>query len=169
MTTLLLPNSELVAAGWLASIPGWSPAMVGTTLPRIGSQGPLPSWATTGFATVAVVGGTPAGLMPVAEPVVSINLWAVNATVAGAPTGPINVSNKPPWGKVSQLAEQIRVAAYVLDKNSARSVAMPVAGYAHASVMGAELLTEPRRMPSDVASYARFQMEIRLTWAAGSQ
>lgn len=166
MTTLLLPNSELVAAGWLASIPSWSSAMVGTTLPRIGTT--LPSWATTGFATVAVVGGTPGALMAVAEPVVSINLWAVNATQSGGPAGPINVSNKPPWGHAAQLAEQIRQAAYVLDKSSGRAVAMPVPGYAHAAVMGAQLLTEPRRMPADVASYARFQMEIQLRWVAGS-
>lgn len=169
MSTLKLPNSELVAAGWLASISGWSSAVVGTTLPRLASQGPLPSWATTGFATVAVVGGTPAALMPVAEPVISINCWAVNASVAGAPTGPINVSNKPPWGDAAQLAEQIRAAAYVLDKNTARSVAMPVPGYAHATVMGAQLLIEPRRMPADIAGYARYQMDVRLTWAAGRQ
>jgi hypothetical protein len=169
VSALLLPNSELVAAGWLAAIPGWSSAMVGTTLPRIGSQGPLPAWAATGFATVAVVGGTPGALMPVAEPVVSINCWAVNASVAGAPTGPINVSNKPPWGHASQLCEQIRQAAYTLDKGAGRSVAMPAPGYAHAAVTGAQLLTEPRRLPADLAGYARFQMEIQLRWVAGSQ
>src|SRR5207248_7092389 len=59
VSTLLLPDSELVASGWLAAIPGWSSAMVGTTLPRLGPNGPLPDWATTGFVTVVVVGGTP--------------------------------------------------------------------------------------------------------------
>lgn len=168
MSTLLLPNSELVAAGWLAEIPGWSSAMVGTTLPRIGSTGPLPAWVTTGFATVAVVGGTPASHAPQAQPVLSINCWAVNATGTGAQGAPINVSNKPPWGKAAQLCEQIRAAAYVLDKGMGRAVAMPVPGYAPAAVLSALLLNEPRRLPSDIASYARYQMEIQLVWVAGS-
>lgn len=168
MTTLLLPNSELVACGWLAEIPGWSSAMVGTTLPRMPSSGPLPAWATAGFATVAVVGGTPGALMASVEPVVSINCWAVNATGSGTAGAPINVQNKPPWGKAAQLAEQIRAAAYTLDKSGGRSVAMPASGYAHAAVLGAQLLTEPRRMPADLAGYARFQMEIQLRWVAGS-
>lgn len=169
MSTLLLPNSELVASGWLAAIPGWSSAMVGTTLPRIGSSGPLPSWVATGFATVQVVGGTPGALMASAEPVVSINLWAVNATQTGGPAGPVNVSNKPPWGDAAQLAEQIRQAAYTLDKGAGRSVAMAAPGYAHAAVTGAQLLTEPRRLLADIAGYARYQMEIQLRWVAGSQ
>jgi hypothetical protein len=168
VSTLLLPNSELVAAGWLAAIPGWSSAMVGTTLPRMGKSGPLPAWVATGFATVAVVGGTPASHSPQAEPVVSVNCWAANATGGGAASAPINVSNKPPWGKAAQLAEQIRQAAYTLDKGFGRGVAMPVPGYAHAAVTSALLLSEPRRMPSDIASYARYQFEIQLTWVAGS-
>jgi hypothetical protein len=168
VSTLLLPNSELVAAGWLAEIPGWSSAMVGTTLPRIPSAGPLPTWVSAGFATVAVVGGTPASHSPQAEPVVSVNCWAVNATGDGTPGAPINVSNKPPWGKAAQLCEQIRAAVYVLDKGTGRAVSMPAPGYAHAAVTSAQLLTEPRRMPADIAGYARFQMEIQLVWVAGS-
>lgn len=167
MSTLLLPDSELVASGWLAAIPGWSSAMVGTTLPRLGPNGPLPDWVDTGFVTVAVVGGTPASHVPQAEPVLSVNCWAVNASCAG-PGQPINVQNKPPWGRASQLAEQIRAAAYVLDKGIGRGVTMPVPGYAHAAVTSALLLTEPRRMPSDMAGYARYQLDIQLTWVAGS-
>lgn len=167
MSTLLLPDSELVTQGWLAAIPGWSTAMVGTTLPRLGPTGPMPAWVDTGFVTAAVVGGTPASHAPQAQPVMSINCWAVTATCAG-PGQPINVKNKPPWGRASQLAEQIRAAAYVLDKGFGRGVTLPVPGYAHAAVHSALLLTEPRRLPADLAGYARYQLDIQLTWVAGS-
>ena len=167
MTTLLLPDSELVAQGWLAAIPGWSSAMVGTTLPRLGPVGPLPAWVSTGFVTVAVVGGTPASHVPQAQPVLSISCYAVNAKCAG-PDQPISTSTKPPWGRASQLAEQIRAAAYVLDKGAGRAVSMPVPGYAHAAAQSALLLSEPRRVPADIASYARYQFDLQLTWVAGS-
>lgn len=167
MTALLLPDSELVAQGWLAAIPGWSAAMVGTTLPRLGPTGPMPDWVTTGFVTVGVVGGTPASHVPQAQPVLSVNCWAVNAKCSGSGQ-PINVSAKPPWGDASQLSRQIVAAVYVLDKGAGRAVAMPVPGYAHAAAQSALLLTEPRRMTSDMAGYARYQLDVQLTWVAGS-
>lgn len=167
MTALLLPDSELVTQGWLAAIPGWSTAMVGTTLPRIGPTGPMPDWVATGFVTVGVVGGTPASHVPQAQPAMSVNCWAVNATCAG-PGQPINVKPRPPWGDASQLAQQIRAAVYTLDKGPGRAVAMPVPGYAHAAVMSALLLTEPRRVPADPAGFARYQFDLQLTWVAGS-
>lgn len=169
MTLLLLPNSELVAAAWLAAVPGFTTAMVGTTLPRMPASGPLPAWIGTGFVTVGpVVGGTPGTNMPLAEPVVSVNCWAVNATKTDGSGASINVSTKPPWGRAAQLAEQIRAAVYTLDKGAGRQVVMPVPGYARATVNGAQLLSEPRRMPSDPASYARFQFELQLFWIGGT-
>lgn len=169
MTTLLLPNSELVACGWLSAVPGFTAAMVGTTLPRIPGAGPLPDWIGTGFVTVGpVVGGTPGGYMPTAEPVLSISCYAANATGTGLPGAPINVSTKPPWGRAAQVAERIRAAVYTLDKGPGRQVAMPVPGYAHATVTGAQMLSEPRRMPSDPASYARYQFDLQLFWIGGT-
>jgi len=167
MTTLLLPNSELVACAWLAQISGWNTGMVGTTLPRIGPTGPLPDWIAAGFVTVGVVGGTPGSHVPLAEPALSVNCWAVNATCAGIGQ-PINVSPRPPWGKAAQLAEQIRYAVYVLDRGIGRHVAMAVPGYAGAAVMSALMLTEPRRVPADIAGYARFQFDLQLDWVTGS-
>jgi len=167
MTTLLLPNSELVACAWLAQVPGWTSAMVGTTLPRIGPVGPMPDWVATGFVTVAVVGGTPGSHAPLAEPALSVNCWAANATCAGAGK-PINVSQRPPWGKAAQLAEQIRHAVYVLDRGLGRGVAMSVPGYAGAAVMSALMLTEPRRVPADIAGHARWQFDLQLDWVTGS-
>lgn len=163
--TLLLPNSELVARAWLATIPGITGAMVGTLLPRI-SESVLPGWAATGFLTVAVVGGSPHAYVPLAQPAVSVNCWAVAATQA-LPGGPVTVSNKPPWGKANQLAELVRQAVDPLQRGlSAKQVSMPVPGYGRAAVRSALMLTEPRRLPSDVAAYARFQFELLLHWSA---
>ena len=165
--TLLLPNSELVALAWLAAVPGLSAAMVGTTLPRLPATGALPGWVTTGFVTAAVVGGSPDAWMPQAQPVIAVNCWAVNAAGNGTPGAPINAGTKPPWGKAAQLCEQIRAAAYMLNRSGAvRQVALGVAGYAHAAVQSAVLLSEPRRMPSDPASYARFTFDMQLFWFA---
>jgi len=165
VTTLLLPNSELVALAWLASVPGFTTAMVGTMLPKLPGSGTMPGWVATGFVTAAVVGGSPDAWMPQAQPVIGVNCWAVNATQTGGPTGPINPATKPPWGKAAQLGEQIRGAAYTLNRSgAARQVAMPVTGYAHAAVQSAVLLTEPRRVPGDVGSYARFTFDMQLFW-----
>jgi hypothetical protein len=162
--TLTLPNSELVACAWIATVPGFTSAMVGTTLPSI--QKTLPAWVSTGFITVMVVGGTPGAYMPQAAPVVQVDCWAVNATQVGV-GGPINVATKPPWGTANGLAEQIRAASYGLNKSAGgRRLAMPVAGYAHAAVQSAQLMSEPRRLPADPASYARYQFDLQLFWVA---
>jgi hypothetical protein len=167
MTILLLPNSELVACAWLAQVPGWNAGMVGTTLPRIGPAGPLPDWIVAGFVTVTVVGGTPGSHVPQANPVLSVSCWAANATCKGIGQ-PINVSPRPPWGKAAQLAEQIRHAAYLLDKGIGRYVAMTPPGYAGAAVVSALLLSEPRRIPADIAGFARYQFDLQLTWVTGA-
>lgn len=167
MTTLLLPNDELVCLGWLATIPGFTPAMVGTTVPRMPSSGPMPAWVASGFLAAAVVGGSPDPYMPQGAPVLEVNAWCVNATQAGGPSGPVNVATKPPWGKAQQLAQQVWQASYLLNRSGAsRQVAMPVAGYAHAAVQSAVVLSTPRRMPSDFASYARYTFDLQLFWFA---
>lgn len=162
MSTLLLPNTELVTLAWLALVPGFTNAMLGTTLPRDEM-----SWTATGFVKVGpVVGGSPNPYNPQANPVIGIDCYAVTASKASPSAAP-TVSNKPPWGKAAQLAEQIRQAAYaLLYAAGPRHVAMPVPGYAHANIQGVSLVTEPRRMPGDAASYARYTFDLRLTWVA---
>jgi hypothetical protein len=165
--TLLLPNSELVALGWLALVPGFTTAMLGMTLPRIPGSGTLPAWIASGFVQVPfVVGGSPDPYSTQARPVVQVSCWAANAK-QDVPGGPIATSNKPPWGKANQLAEQIRAAAQsLMFSGTPRNVAMPMPGYAHANVQSAWLLTEPRRIPSDMAGYAHFSFDLQLTWIA---
>lgn len=160
--TLLLPTSRLVACGWLiAAVPGFTAAMVGTTLPQDPTK-----WYQTGFVEVGpVVGGTPDSYVPLSNPVLSIHCWGVNLTQPLPPTGKPNVSNKPPWSRTAQLGEQIKKAAQTVQyTGSARQVSMPATGYAHASVQAAVLLTEPREALGDVASYAHFQFDMQFSW-----
>lgn len=164
--SLLPPNSELVACAWLAAVPGFSSAMIGTTLPNLPSKGTVPAWVATGFLKVLVVGGSPHAFVPQAQPVVGITCYAVNVTQVGA-NGPINVATKPPWDRAALLGEQIRQAAYPLNKSAAgRVLSMPVPGYARAAVQSAVVLTEPRRVPSDFASYAQYTLDVQLSWVA---
>jgi hypothetical protein len=156
------PTSVLVARAWLALIPGITPAMTGTSLPRIGTN-TLPNWCGTGFLTVQTVGGSPDIETLRAMPVVSVKCWAVNATQPAA-GGPVAVQAKVPWARSEQLAEMIRHASYPLQRAYApRLVTMPVAGYAQASIQGAYLLTEPRPL-QDPAGYACHQVDVQLTW-----
>jgi len=116
-----------------------------------------------------VVGGTPEALIPVARPVLSVHCWGVNGTPSykdGNPNPAWSWSNKPPWNRTAQLAEQIRAAALrtSYDGGLTKQVPMLAGGYAHAYVHAAYLLTEPRRIPGDVASYAHFQFDLQLVW-----
>lgn len=151
MTTLQHATTDLVACTWLASLPGFSPAMVGTTLPRPDGDGVL-SWASTGFVQVtAVVGGTPEMYVPLASPVIQIDCWATQAD-----------SDLPPWAKANALAENIRWGC--LDPANFQRAITLRSGYAQARMKSAYLLTEPRRVPGDEADYARYLVNLTLNW-----
>ncbi|MGH3438865.1 MAG: hypothetical protein ACRDRN_20640 [Sciscionella sp.] len=159
-TTLALPTTRLVAAGWIAYALDVGSSMVGLTLPQDASK-----WYQSGFIEVGpVVGGTPDPYVPMRKPVVSVHCWGVGGTQS-APGAPLNLSNKPPWNRTAQLAERIAAAAQsMITSGAARQVAMLAAGYAHATVHSARLLTEPREVFSDAASYAHYQFDIALLW-----
>ncbi len=164
MTTLYAPTSRLTAVGWLiAAVPGFTAAMVGTKLPQDPSK-----WTATGFVEVGpVVGGTPEPLLPVAKPVVSVHCWGVNGTQAytdGSPNPVWSWSNKPPWARTAQLCEQIRAAALATKYSGPKQVAMPTSGYAHAYVSVASLVSEPREVFGDVASYAHYVFDLEVIW-----
>lgn len=143
----LHPTSELVAVAWIKTIAGINPSNVATTLPQSTT-----SWSTDGFVQVSTVGGTPGLYLPVAAPAVSVDCWAVNPS-----------SGRPPWGKANQLAESIRAAVY--DPEHVQQLVTGFPGdYNDARVLGAWLLTEPRRMRDDDASYARYTFDLSLNW-----
>lgn len=142
-------NSELVAVAWLQGADGMEDGQVATTLPA-----DTTTWAAHGFVQVPmVVGGTPQLHHALREPVVQVDVWAVNPS-----------SGKPPWGKAASLMELIVAATYDIDRMQ-RTLTLPT-GYPQARVMTAHLITEPRRIPADNASYARYSADLALHWIA---
>jgi hypothetical protein len=153
----LVPDDELVAVAWLASIPGFTRAMVDTQLPPgVNPDGSTAAWIGTGFITVAVAGGGPDPLLPVDRPVLQVDCWA---TVPG--------SNKPPWRKAAALASAIRYATR--DRiRTPRPLSTTINGaeYPLAVVQSAYLATAFRRLYDDEGDYAHYQGDLALNWIA---
>lgn len=150
------PTTDLVAAAWVLSIPGFMGDGAGTQLPADDT-----TWAAHGYVVLPVtVGGTPHSTAPVRRPVVQAECWAC---VPG--------SSKPPWGKAAALAEQIRLATY--DRRTfgrALQIASNGVPFAGAKVLAARMLTEPHRVYGDQADYAGVIFNLAFTWvAAGEQ
>lgn len=140
-------NTELVAVAWLAGIDGIDSDQVATMLPDDNT-----TWAASGFVqVVGVVGGSPAVDYALAQPVVQVDLWAVNPS-----------SSKPPWGKASHLGELIRYGCH--DEAGKRDLAPVKTGYGNVRVEEVNLETEPRRVPADEGSYARYTCELSIKW-----
>lgn len=150
----LSPSDEMVAAAWIGSIPGLSPAMVGEQLPPDVVDGTVAAWVATGFVTVSVVGGTPDDLLPVNRPVVQVDCWATRPG-----------SNKPPWPDANAIALAIRRATWDRYRIS-RPLAISVNGVAYPSavVRSAYMATSFRRIYDDQGDYARYQADLALTW-----
>ena len=148
-------TDEVVAVAWIASIPGLSSAMVGTQLPDpVDANGMRAPWLTTGFVTVAVVGGTPGDMLPVNRPVIQVDCWT---SVPG--------SNKPPWLMAAALASAIRRATW--DRYTiARPLAITANGvvYPSAVVQSAYMATSFRRTYDDPGDYAQYQGDLALSW-----
>lgn len=138
------PNAELVAVAWVKSVPGVDPTKVATSLPADTSV-----WSATGFVQVGVVGGSPNVDTPLFAPVVQVDCW----------TNAVN-SNKPPWGQAHALAGAIMWATY---RHEPTTVAMPE-NYHPARLLSVYGLSEPRRIPSDTAGYARVQFDLAMVW-----
>lgn len=146
----LHPDTDLVACAWIRSIPGLVADGVATQLPSDETK-----WAANGFVVVPLqVGGTPHSTMPLRRPVVQVECWG---TVPG--------SDKLPWGIPTQLCEQIRMGC--LDRNTfSRLLPITANGvtYPSARVLSAKMLTEPRRIWSDIGDYAGKQFDLALQW-----
>ena len=78
MSLQLRATPELVATAWLKTVVG---DRVATTLPKDNT-----SWSASGFCTLVTAGGTPNLYVPLREPVIGVDCWAVNPQ-----------SQKPPW------------------------------------------------------------------------
>lgn len=143
----LSPNSELVAVAWLKGVPGLDPSKVATSRPRDNT-----SWAETGFVQVGDAGGSPDRDIPMRRPVMSLHLWGSPSTQSG----------KPPWNRAAALGEAI-LADCQLHQPRDVSALLP-AGYRGARVMSAYALTEVRRTPGDLTSFAHFQLDLQLHW-----
>ncbi len=141
-----LPNSELVAAAWLALVPGIPAGKVATSLPADTST------FSDGFVTVAVVGGSPDPDIPMRRPVIQVDCWV---STAG--------NSKPRWSRANDLAELVRAASYPPSSATAVRVS-PRTGYDDARVWGAYLLTEPRRVEGDPNRHARFTFDMQFHW-----
>lgn len=154
-TPPLEATDELVAVAWLASAPGLSPVMVGTTLPPdINPDGSPAPWLKTGYITVSVVGGNPDPLLPVSRPVIQVDCWA---TVPG--------SNKPPWNLAAALSRAVLRATW--DRHRIPRALTPTAGgvtYPTAVVQSATIATTFRRMYDDDADYAHLSGDLHLSW-----
>jgi len=151
----LLVNDEQAAAAWIGSIPGFTPAMVAPQLPPdANTDGSPAAWLTTGFITVSVAGGSPDPAVDVRKPVIQADCWAATPG-----------SNFPPWPDAAILAEQIRFACHNR-QTIHRPLMITQAGvvYPGAIVLGAWVMTEPRRVYDDAGDYARYSMDIQMHW-----
>ena len=137
MTLQMRATPELVATAWLKTVVG---DRVATTLPKDNA-----SWAASGFCTLVLAGGTPNMYVPLRDPAMGVECWAFNAD-----------SQKPPWNKAAALAEAV-LAACQDHEAIAQTVALP-AGYPAAQVKSAYVTGEPRRIPDDPSSYARYSI-----------
>ena len=151
------PTSDLVAVAWLAGVPGLSSAMVSTNLPQ-----DFTTWAANGFVTSNVIAGAPDLYLPIRQPIVQVDCWAVNPN-----------SGKPPWGKANHLAELVRanVEGDRRVTNIQRLLSFPQGDYYGANVLEVIMQTEPQRglIPGftptgDEASYAHYMFDLELHW-----
>ncbi|WP_393075272.1 hypothetical protein [Streptomyces sp. LN704] len=140
-TPTLHATPELVTTAWLISIVG---DRVATTLPKPGPDGL--SWADGGFVTHVVAGGSSNIYVPLRTPVMGVSCWAANPD-----------SQKPPWGKASNLAETI-VAACLDHPNVPRTALALPGGYPDVQVKSAYTVGDPRRITDDASSYARYDI-----------
>jgi hypothetical protein len=147
VTTMLIPVTDIVAMALIRSIFGIDPTKVGTTLPKN-----VNNWAD-GFVQVVTVGGTPNIYVPLDGSVVAVSCWATNIG-----------SGKPPWGKANQLAAIIQRDC-IKHETYPRTLDLTMFGnYLPARVHSAYFVTEPHRIPSDEASYARYDGDLQINW-----
>lgn len=141
-------NTELVAVAWLGGVSGLTSSMVATSLPKDNA-----SWSASGFVTVRTSGGSPGLYVPMREPVVTLDFWAVKPG-----------SSKPPWFQAAALAELAEAGTRASDAQ--RAVTLP-SGYNSAHVYSAYFVQEPRRAYGDQGDYAHYVADMAMHWVDG--
>lgn len=145
----IAPSNEQVAVAWLKSAVPFLGSRVATELPQDNT-----TWSASGFTTVSAVGGTPNSEIPWERPVLSLDFW-------GASPG----SGRPPWGLTATMASAVKEA--VRDhENVPRTLTGFPAAFTSAAVRTVVLRTEPRRVPSDLADYAHYTMDLEINWVS---
>lgn len=150
MAVILLPNSELVCISYLQTMPGVTADVIATQPPQDESQ-----WSANGCITVSVVGGHASIDLPVRNPLVQLDFFAVNPN-----------SDKAPWFKAASLAEQVWLATRMRHRVP-RNVTITAGGAAYppARVLTAFFMTEPRRIYRDLGDWAHYSGDLALSWA----
>lgn len=147
-------SDEIVAVAWIATVPGLSAAMVDTVLPSdVDAQG-NPTWTSTGFVTVSVAGGNPDAMLPVNNPVMQVDCWAVKPG-----------SGKPPWMMARAIGAAIQRAAW--SRTNIPRPLVPVlngVSYPQVVVRSASVVTAFRRLYEDAADYAHYAADLQLSW-----
>ena len=103
-----------------------------------------------------VVGGTPHSTSPLRRPVVQVECYADNLN-----------SDKIPWQKAEQLAEQIYFGP--LDHTTfgrALTVTNGPENYGIATVKSAVMLQHPHRIWSNAGDYGGYAFDLRLDWTS---
>lgn len=145
----MIPNAELVAKAWLlAAVPGLS-NNVSTNLPD-------PTWPNNEYLQIMKVGGSPNIDVPLFNPVISVNCWAM-----------VLNSRRPPWGHANELAMRVVMACYNQRAKRAPDPAVKLtlpSGYTQARMQSVHPLAEPNRLPSDPSQYAVYTLDLQMVW-----
>lgn len=143
---LTLPGHQAIALAWLGTL-GLT-AQTGSELPADPT-----SWAEHGYVTAGpVIGGTPGKHVGMRNPVVQIDCWANSLG-----------SEHAPWGKATDLTEQILAGCYLLTLTY--QLTLPT-GFAPILLRSVYPLTEPREIRGDNADFARLNFDLALHWTA---
>ena len=140
------PSTELVAAAWLATLPGITSAMVASTLPKDHA-----TWEATGFYVVTPAGGTPHPDIPIRRPLVQVDHYA---TKVG--------SQRPPHAKASTGLEDVINACWN-EGDRAVDVATK-AGYYGARILAVTCAREPISLYGDEQSLAKRSTDLQFHW-----
>lgn len=140
------PNTELVAVGWIKTIPLINADLVATTVPAHSA-----AFEQHGFVQVtANVGGDSNSYSGMRRPFAQVDTWAYTAG-----------SKKVPWGKAATLAAIIEDA---IAGKQARGLVVTPASFDNAFLHAVEVVRNPARVSADPA-YARYSMDLHLHWS----